>query len=144
MSDVLVTQAEEREAQRKYEDAADDQAEVIEKLMDAGLLPDDAYISGEPSLSLSSLTDALPPLPPSPIVHLGDAPLGKGYCDACGGIGGHTPGCGGQRREEALEELAAMDAEDQEKRDNQPEPIIPLVRRIGASILRRFADKIGG
>lgn len=66
-------------------------------------------------------------------------PRPKVYCESCGHVDSHADGC---PRADALENLAALDAEEaaiEAARAAEPEPITPLIRRIGASLLRRFA-----
>lgn len=63
----------------------------------------------------------------------------KTYCESCGHVDSHAAGC---PRGEALDQLAELDREEQElaaRAAGDPEPITPLVRRIGASLLRRVA-----
>jgi hypothetical protein len=92
---------------------------------------------------------ALVDLPPPPAIEnpmLGDLhhievppPRRKTYCESCGHVDSHASGC---PRGEALEAIAELDREEAAEalmRAADPEPIIPLMRRIGASLLRRVA-----
>lgn len=64
----------------------------------------------------------------------------KTYCESCSHVDSHADGC---PRGDALDGLAELDREEAalEARSggDAPEPITPLVRRIGASLLRRVA-----
>lgn len=70
-----------------------------------------------------------PPLAPS-----------RSYCESCGHVGGHGKGCPAEAAEAMALEIAGEDEADaRELAARTPEPILPLVRRIGASLLRRAA-----
>lgn len=64
----------------------------------------------------------------------------KQYCESCGHVDSHGYGC----PQAAAEQMMLEDAEEEaiEASSLEPEPILPLVRRIGASVLRRFAKVI--
>lgn len=63
------------------------------------------------------------------------------YCDACGHVDAHAQGCPAARQRALLQELEAEEMAEANPAAQQtaPEPIAPLVRRIGASLLVRLA-----
>jgi len=70
------------------------------------------------------------------------APLST-YCESCGHVDSHASGCPQANADAMLEELDEEEAlETMTAVQNAPEPILPLIRRIGASLLRRFAQTI--
>ena len=87
----------------------------------------------------------LPDLPASPLEYRRvEVPPAhrKTYCESCGHVDAHAPGCPQATAAMMLEELDAEDAAEElaaAPETGAPEPITPLLRRIGASILRRFA-----
>ena len=78
------------------------------------------------------------PAPPRAL----EPPARKTYCESCGYVGSHAPGCPREEALAALEELDAEEAADRHGELRAPEPIPPLVRRIAASLLIRFAKAI--
>lgn len=56
------------------------------------------------------------------------------YCDDCGHVGGHAPDCPAARRASLLEEEPEAPPR---RRAPEIEPVGPLVRRIGRSLLLR-------
>jgi len=88
----------------------------------------------------------MPDLPESPVGYRVEVPppQRKTYCESCGHVDSHAPGCPQATAEAMLEELDAEDAAELASQGGigAPEPITPLLRRIGASILRRFARVI--
>ena len=68
-------------------------------------------------------------------------PRRKSYCDICGMVDEHADGCDVLTHQEAQQSLAELDAEEQ--RPEVP-AIRPMLRRIGATLLRRLAAKIEG
>lgn len=67
------------------------------------------------------------PTPPKP----------KQYCETCGHVDSHAEDC-----PEAMEPEHAPTVRIDVKTAQKPEPIVPLLRRIGASAVRRVARKV--